>query len=386
MNPTPHASKPTAAPLPPRPRHRRARAALRCALWAVLTGLTACSGVRPETPAPLGHARLLRMEECPGHTLVEIRNPWDSTSLLHRYLLLPADAPLPDPKPQATVLRVPLRRCAAFSAVHAALALQLGAARCVAGVCEPEYIVSPALRRQPFANFGSAIQPNIERLLQARCDALLFSPFENGSTAALERTGIPLVACADYMESTPLGRAEWMRFYGRLWGVGQRADSLFRRQVEAYEALARRADSLEHHPSLLIDKKEGGTWYVPGGKSYLAALYADAGARYLFAHRPEAGSAALDFETVFAQGREADVWVVKYAAPQPLTYTALAQENPAYARLAAHRNRRIYGCNTLRVPYYEELPFAPARLLEEWLHLLHPELPLPPNRFFLPLD
>ena len=192
--------------------------------------------------------------------------------------------------------------------------------------------------------------------------------------------------CADYLETSALGRAEWMRFFGRLVGAETQADSLFSDISERYDSLRQAVASTTERPSLLCDTKQGTAWYTPGGKSYLGQLYADAGANYLFADRPESGSAALSAETVLARGHEADVWLIKYGAANDLSYTQLATDYAPYKGLRPWQERHIWGCNTLRIPFYEEAPFHPDRLLQDIVKILHPSL-LPHHRlrYYSPL-
>lgn len=339
---------------------------------------------------PLRHARLLRLSERGEATVVEVMDAWNEGQLLHRYLLVPRTSELPSGLPAGTVVRTPLCRAVAFSSLHAALAIDLGAEQCVGGVCDVPYIVRSDLRRavaeRRMADMGSSVQPDVERLIAARPDALLMSPFENAGHGAPGQMDVPLIECADYMESTPLGRAEWMKFYGRLFGVAARADSLFAVVEAAYDSVAHLVRGVQHRPRLMCDVKQGSAWYVPGGDSYLARLYADAGADYLFADRRQSGSVALSVEEVVRDAGEADVWLIKYGSTAPLTYASLAEDYPPYRLFRPWRERHIYSCNTLSVAYYEETPFRPDRLLRDVVRVLHPALlPAAPSRYWQPL-
>ena len=120
----------------------------------------------------------------------------------------------------------------------------------------------------------------------------------------------------------------------------------------------------------MVDRAEHGTWYVPGGQSYVARVIADAGGRYVWADDPHAGSVPMELERMLQRCADADVWVVKYGEPRELTYDVLASEQPLYTRFRSFRQRRIWGCNTLRRAYYEETPFAPSLLLRAWRKVL----------------
>lgn len=336
--------------------------------------LTACRPIEQPTHAePLRHARLLRLTDAEGYALAEVRNPWDTTQVMARYILVPREEEVPAGLPEGTVVRTPLARSLTATSLHAALALRLGVGERVCGICDADYVVSKAVKAAGFTDYGSSMQLPVERILTDSLDAVLHAPYEGQSPPAALVGRVAMVACADYMEATPLGMAEWMRFYGRLWGVGARADSLFAQEEKAYERLREQVEARGgHRPRLMVDRPVSGTWYVPGGDSYLARLFADAGADYVHAHHRGAGGLPLSLETILADARDAELWVIKYAAPATLTTASLTAEHPLFSQLPPLRQRRVWSCNTLRQPYYEELPFAPSRLLREWVAMLWP--------------
>lgn len=345
-----------------------------CVAWAAVYCLWLCVACAPtvETEGRLRHARLLRLETRGGYELATVLDSWDSTAVRAQYALVPRGT-APDVPPTCTVIEVPCRRVLPQSTVHAALLLRLGAADCLAGICEARFVVSPRLQRERLADFGSGVAPDVERMKTAGVDAWWYAPFANERPTVVERLGIPTICCADYMESTPLGRAEWMRFYGRLVGRGATADSLFAAEENAYLTLQRAAKASQPNrkrPLVMVDRAEHGTWYVPGGQSYVARVIADAGGRYVWTDDPHAGSVPMELERMLQRCADADVWVVKYAAPHELTYEMLQREQPLYTRFRAFRQRCVWGCNTLRSAYYEETPFAPSLLLRAWRNVL----------------
>lgn len=176
------------------------------------------------------------------------------------------------------------------------------------------------------------------------------------------------------METSALGRAEWVRFYGLLFGKEAEADSLFAGVEEAYLSLRNQVKDITPKPTVITELKTGGTWYVPGGNSTMAKLYADAGARYIFADIPQSGSASLAFETVFDKGQHADFWLIKYNQQVDKTYRELKSDYAPYANFDAFRNRRVYGCNTSRISFYEEVPFHPELLLKDLVKVFHPDI------------
>lgn len=327
-----------------------------------------------------------------GYTVAVLRNPWDTLRTLHTYILVPGDSALPAHLPDGTVVRTPLTRSLVYSSVHCALLNRLGAADAIGGVCDLRYLYVPEVTercaRGLVADCGDALNPNVERIVELSPDAILLSPFENsGGYGRVEKVGAPLIECADYMETSALGRAEWVRFYGMLFGCERQADSLFAHVDSCYRALNSLAARSAVSRSVLPDLKTGGTWYVPGGNSTIGGLLRDAGARYAFDEDPHSGSLPLSFEAVFSRAGEADVWFFRYNRERDLTYRDLASDYAGYTGLRPYRLRTAYGCNTARVPFYEETPFRPDLLLADFVQLVHPDIRLEGGlRYFTPLE
>jgi iron complex transport system substrate-binding protein len=176
------------------------------------------------------------------------------------------------------------------------------------------------------------------------------------------------------MEATPLGRAEWIRFIALFFDKEEEADKIFRETESAYLAIRKLAASVEKRPTVLSEKKFGASWFVPAGQSYMAVLFADAGASYRFADLDGAGSTPLSFETVLDKAIHADYWLIKYNLAEEMDYQALKTEYTPYSSFDAFRNKTIYTCNTGKVPYYEEFPMHPDYLLKDLVWVFHPEL------------
>ena len=326
------------------------------------------------------HARLLRVVRCDSFVRVDVADAWHDDRLMQTYLLVPREQRLPAGLPRGVVVRTPVVRGVAFATVHAALvADELQAGDKLAGVTDGAYIAEGKLRRRlasgAWRDFGRALRPDIEALRAAGVDALLVSPFENSSHGGLGAAGAPIVACADYMERTPLGRAEWVRFYGLLFGCEARADSLFAAVERRYAATKRRAATARRRPRVAIDLPASpDVWYTPGGASAMGRLLADAGADYAFADEPGAGGVALPYERGLAAVAAADVWLMRYARKADYTRATLAADYPRLVAAAERRGTALWACNTLRVPFFEATPFRPDLLLDELTGLFHPEL------------
>ena len=343
------------------------------AFLALILTLASCtpSASTEGTEMTLKYATLLTLDEGDSCTIATVRNPWKKESELARYVIVPSAQPLPHNVPQGTLLHTPLRRNVVTSSVHLSLLADLKALDMVAGVTDRSYIVSRSISdslkdRPAIADFGQSMQPDVERIRAARADAVWVSPFENAGHGAMDRLGVPLIECADYMEVSPLARAEWMRFYGRLVGRAAEADSLFEAVERDYLSCkdeAEKAFEDRHRPTVVSDLRSGNTWYQPSGASTMGIFIEDAGGHNLWAERKENGSLPLSIESVMAQGQRADIWLVKYGMANDLTYAQMQRDFGPYAQFSAWKQHCIYGCNTLKVPFYEDVPFHPERLL-----------------------
>ena len=369
-------------------------------LIAALLSLSGCRKSRLSTSdavgdtIPLRYAQNLTMVRFADGILVELKDPWHEGRILHRYWLTEDSnskrsslhTSLSSLHSPLSSIRFPLQRSVVFNTAHASLIGMLNATDRIAGVADLKYMLLPDVQRRvqqgEIVDCGNSMSPDIEQIVSLHADAILLSPFENsGGYGRLEKLGIPIIECADYMETSPLGRAEWMRFYGLLFGCSQQADSLFSMVERAYCAL-RDSVSTSAPLKILTERLTGSTWYVPGGKSTMGRLIADAGATYAWADDDHSGSLALSFETVLSKSGNADVWLMNTSSPQPFTYESLAAEHHGYTQFKAFRDRNIYFINTLQVPYFEEVSFRPDLLLRDYITMLHPNPQHPPLRYF----
>lgn len=347
--------------------------------------LCSCSGGRGgDATGPTGciennlYAKGFEITRFKDYSTVSIADPWDSTGTLQNYILVKKGIPLPDNLPQGTLIRTPIENAIMYTVVHTSVLEQLGALDAVAGICETQYLSSPkareAVRDGKVADCGLATSPNVEKIMDIGGEIIIASPFEHGGYGQVEKLGIPIFESADYMETHPLGRVEWMKVYGLLLGKEMEADSMFHGTVARYNALKELASKAQERPRLMVERKYGSSWFLPGGASYMACLYKDAGADYIFSDLNETGSIPYPFEKVYERGLDADIWLFKYSMDRDMTYGDLLSEYKPYGDFAPFRNRRIYACNTTKSSYYETISIHPDHILADLLHIFHPRL------------
>lgn len=339
------------------------------------------------------------------YTEAIIENPWKKGTTLHKYILVPKGnegdetvARLKDDiRENATlqmgshcdIVRTPLESNVVFTAPHCQLMYELGCKNAITGVCDKDYINIPDIKERVklsdgkastsdtdkvIIDCGSSMQPDIERIIALKPEGLFISPFENsGGYGKLDKLHIPIIETADYMETSPLGRAEWMKFYGLLFKSEERSDSLFSSIEKEYLALKAEAAKLPQGLSILTERKMGSVWYVPGGKSTMGILLKDANAKYIFADDTHSGSLAYGPERILSKGTQIDVWAFKYFGGKALSKNDLLAEYEGYKVLKAFNSNSIYQVDTSTQPYFELTSFHPEILLREFIILAHPK-------------
>lgn len=339
------------------------------------------------------------------YTEAIIENPWKKGTTLHKYILVPKGkegdetvARLKDDiRENATlqmgshcdIVRTPLESNVVFTAPHCQLMYELGCKNAITGVCDKDYINIPDIKERVklsdgkastsdtdkvIIDCGSSMQPDIERIIALKPEGLLISPFENsGGYGKLDKLHIPIIETADYMETSPLGRAEWMKFYGLLFKSEERSDSLFSSIEKEYMTLKAEAAKLPQGLSILTERKMGSVWYVPGGKSTMGILLKDANAKYIFADDTHSGSLAYGPERILSKGTQIDVWAFKYFGGKALSKSDLLAEYEGYKALKTFNQNSIYQVDTSTQPYFELTSFHPEILLREFIILAHPK-------------
>lgn len=366
-------------------------AAVLLCLGACGRGKTAAEGTVRATDT-IRYARNLHIAYYDDYVSVRIRDPWDTLRQRQHYVLVDRDKPLPARLPaDGTVIRVPVEKAVIYTSVHTAIAEELGALDQVAGICEPQYITSPEVLRRigegRIADLGMSTSPNVEKIIDIGTEMIIASPFENSGYGSAEKLGIPIVEAADYMENHPLGRTEWVLFYGLLLGCREEAGDVFARTERRYLELKELAAGVAYRPTVLLERRYGNSWAVPSGGSYIGVMHADAGADYVFRSYSGAKSVHLTFESVYDQAGDADFWFLKYDTKAPMTYTLLKQEYEPYANFRPWKERRVFACNTITSTYYDDITLHPDQVLEDLIAIYHPErLPDHKQRYYFPLD
>lgn len=349
-------------------------------LLIVLSGCKKTAGGKdaPTEPVRIAYATGFSINHYADYTQVTVKSPWDSSRVLHNYILIDRDKPVPGNHPEGTVVKVPVQRVACLYCIHVGMLEQLGKLDLINAVAEPEFINIPTIqegvRNNKIRSLGMASSVDVEQLIEAAPELVFAAPFEGMGYGNMGKSGIAIAEDASYMERTPLGRAEWIKFIAAFMGEEEKGNQLFESIEKKYNALKELTKNASH-PTVFAEKRYGQVWYVPGGQSYMGRLFADAGLDYLWKETSETGSLSLSPESVFEKAENCDFWVIKDAdRDHNKTYQTFAAENNSYNHFKAWKQRKIIYTNTTYSGYYERGILQPDVLLADLIRLVHPEL------------
>lgn len=324
------------------------------------------------------HAHFFELSENDGNLQLIVKNPFADGKQLSRYLLLPHGTKVPEGISSDAVIFVPVQRMITLSSTQWAPMLELGVSNLIVGISESMYVrdnrMLRMLKEGQVTDVAKDGMYKLEKILSLQPDLIVYSPDAQGIPPALERTGIKFLAWPDYFETNPLGRAEWLKVVGALTGKLDEANSMFEAVETQYQQLAKLVEDVAYRPTVFADKMFAGQWYIPGGNSYTARLFRDAGADYVFSDVDATASVPLDPEVIFSRASNADYWRIAQAAGPDYTYQNIFGEDARYANFKAFKEKKILFCNTAVTSYFEKGAYEPHRILADFIYAFHPSL------------
>lgn len=357
------------------------------------------AGGNASSASIISHSSGLRIERTDtGVILLTVATPWPGAEKAFTYALVPKTIlPYTSLNKDAynAIVTIPVERVVAASTTHIPALEALGVIDRLVGFPETDFISSEKARQRiaegQVQDLGSNEAINTEMVLELQPDVVFGFGIsqQNKAYELLQRTGIPVVYNGDWTESTPLGKAEWIKFFAPFFGLEQKADSIFGRVESDYLKAKELAKQADRSPAVLSGALYKDVWYLPGGDSWAAQFLEDANCRYLWSDTNGKGSLSLSVESVLERASEADAWV---SPSQYTTYEQMQEANPHYEQIRAFREKQVFTFAKTRGEtggflYYELGPMRPDLVLKDLVHLLHPGL-LPDHTpfFFKPLD
>lgn len=317
------------------------------------------------------------------YKVITVLTPWQYAEETFTYVLVQCGTPAPEGYEDAAVIEVPVQTVVSMSTTYIPNLTELGLTDALVAVDEFDYIynedVRAAIDAGDVIEVGGGSMVNVEQVLDLDPDLIMtygsgFADYD--AHPVLLEAGLAVALNGDYTETTPLGRAEWVKFTAAFFNAEEEANALFDGIVEDYEALSTLAADATERPTVLVNAMYGDVWYISGGGSFAARLIEDAGGDFLWAEDESIGSLSLSFEDVFDTAQAADVWLNAnfwFSLEEGLA------EDARYGEFAAFQNAQIFN-NNLRVTefggndYSESAVLRPDLVLADLISIFHPEL------------
>lgn len=322
------------------------------------------------------------------YKVVTVLTPFAGAAEPGEYILVQCGTPAPEGM-DGPVIEIPVESIVAMSTTYLPALEVLGLLDTLVGVDTSLYTTNETVvglvESGDVAEIGNGAEVNVEVALDLEPDLIMTSATgtpEYDAHPTLIEAGLPVVINADYLDSSPLGRAEWVDFIALFYNAEAASEAWFGEVVADYEALAALAAGVEERPTVFVNTPFDGTWFLPGGQNYMAQLLRDAGADYLWSDDEGTGSLFLDFETVFDRAADADYWLnIGFFG----TLADLVATDERFMEFAAFQNGHVYNHDAITnvnggSDFFESGAVFPNLVLADLMKIFHPEL-VPDHEF-----
>ena len=336
------------------------------------------------TPNPslltnLAYANNFNIEHSDNYTTLSILSQWEADKVLYTYYLVKNDT-IQTPK-DGVKIKVPVDKIAVNSCSHVAYLDALGLTAKIVASTDPGYVYNENFRNllseEKIENLGGSYDMNFEKILKVSPEVLMVTGFKGVDNMALraQEAGLPVVYNYEWVEKTVLGRAEWIKFFGELFDLREKADSIFNEIKTEYLRCAELAGSATNKPKVLSGAPYKGTWYIPGGQTFMAEFYNNSGMDYFYKDNKDNFSLALSLETVMGNFLSSDIWVGVDAK----TYEALASQDERLMLFKPAKTKKVYHylnrtTTTGGNDFWESAMLRPDILLKDFIRIAHPDL------------
>ncbi len=336
------------------------------------------------------YAKGFSIKNYEGYSIVNVSNPWPKANKTYTYILKEKNANVPDSLSKNTIILVPIKRIVVTSTTHIPSLEMLNEEKSLVGFPHLDYISSEKVRtlidNKKVKELGNNQDLNTEVLIDLQPDVIIGYGIDNANPTLdnIQKSGLKVMLNGDWNEETPLGKAEWIKFFGALYGKQKEANQLFSKIETDYLKTIEIAKRTNVIPSILIGDMFEDKWNLPKGTSWGCQLLKEANSNYLWQETKGTGSLSLSFEAVFERAKDADFWIT---SGQFSTLKEMTDSNPHYNQFKAFQNKNVYSFSgkkrkTGGVLYYELAPNRPDIVIKDIVKILHPELLVGYKPFF----
>ncbi len=323
--------------------------------------------------------------------ILKITQPWPGATTDTEYVLANQPTHVPDSLSQLTFIQTPVQSIVVTSTTHIPSLVSLAVTKSLKAFPGLDYISSPTVRQLIDANqiqeIASGDGVNFELTIDVSPQVVVANG-GNDSFAKyqqLSNAGIPVIYNGDWVEYSPLGKAEWIKFFGALYDKDEKASEIFNEVADTYQKVQKIAQHVQHKPLVFSGAMYQDVWYAPQGDSWTAQLIKDAGAKYLWENEQGTGSLSMAFEQVLADAQMAEYWI---GPAQFTAYSEMSAANIHYQQFDAFQHKNIYTYSAKKgatggLIFYEEATNRPDLLLKDYVKILHPDLMTAHKLYFL---
>ena len=312
-------------------------------------------------------------------TLIQITNPWQGAKDVTMSYFVSRNGEQAPAGFNGPVIPAGAKQIVCMSSSYIAMLDELGEINRIAGVSGIDYIANPYILAHKDSIKDIGPEMNYELLIGLKPDVVLLYGIGDAQTAVtdkLKELSIPYLYMGEYLEESPLGKAEWMVVLSELTDNRKKGIEIFREIPERYYALKALTDSAKQRPTVMFNTPWNDSWVMPSTQSYMARLIADAGADYIYKENNSNSSTPIGLETAYGLIQKADYWINVGSVN---TLDELKSVNPKFADAKAVHEKRVYNNNLRSTPaggndYWESAVVRPDVVLRDLIHILHPEL------------
>ena len=332
-----------------------------------------------ESKKSIRYAKGFDIQIYKGYTKLIIKSPYPDAEQYQEFILISNKESDFDGENK---IYTPVKKLVATSTTHIPMIEILGETNSLIGFPNTDYISSEKTRQRVANNLvkdlGNEQDFNTEVLISLQPDVMV--AFSMGKSTKLynniEQNGIPVIYNGDWLEATPLGRAEWIKFFGVLFNKEKEADSIFNSIETQYNEAKKIASKAKTSPMIMSGVLYKDKWNLPAGESFTGKLYEDANTSYIWNDSKGQGSLVLSFETVFEKAEKAEYWV---GSGYFTTLDELKASNAHYEQFQSFKTGNIFSFSKRRsahggVEYFELGPLQPHIVLKDLIKVTHPNL------------
>src|SRR5690554_2016195 len=315
-------------------------------------------------------------------TVMKITKPWPEATKTFTYVCAASSNNVPDSLAKYTFIQTPVQNLVVTSTTHISSLVALNQQDKLIGFPNLNFISSSIVRKmideEKIMELGDQQNLNFEKTvdLQPQLIVGLSMDSETSKFNQFEKAGVPVLYNADWVETTPLGKAEWIKFFGVLFDQQKEANEYFQKIITEYDKAKKLVSQVKVKPTVLSGSIFQDVWYAPQGESWMADFIKDAQGDYVWKDTQGTGSLSLSLEAALDHGTAADVWI---GPGQFTTYEELGNGNKHYKELKAFQQKRVYSYSIKKgagggVVFYEDAPNRPDLVLKDLIYILHPEV------------